>query len=381
MQASLYIHIPFCIKKCSYCDFASVAYSPAAVPGYVATVIQEMELRAIGLTGLPEAGTLYFGGGTPTLLVPELVERLISTAQRLYGLVDDAEVTLEANPGTVSLESLASYRAAGVNRLSIGVQSLDDRMLSVLGRVHSAKEARDAICIAQRAGFDNLGIDLMHSLPGQSLAHWEQSLADAVALSPAHISAYGLTIENGTRFATMIEQGDLSLPNDDDSARMYEMTMDILPAAGFEHYEIANFARPGYRSLHNQVYWHRGSYLGFGAAAHSFLDDHGFGRRFHNPPDIKGYSRKVLGNTLGGGGVEVLSRHEAMGESLFLGLRLLEGVDLIRFQEEFGDSLSEAFPGVVERHLANGLLAFCDNRLCLTRKGVLLANQLFADFV
>ncbi len=382
MKASIYIHIPFCVKKCNYCDFASVADSPAAPPDYVATVIKEMELRAKSLSEPSEAGTLYLGGGTPSLLAPELVEKIMAAARRLYGLVADAEVTLEANPGTVTLESLTCYRAAGVNRLSIGVQSLDDRMLKLLGRVHTAEEAREAVRMAQKAGFNNLGIDLMHSLPGQTLAHWEQSLTDAMSLCPGHISAYGLTIENGTRFAAMTQAGELSLPRDDDSARMYEVTIEMLRDAGFEHYEIANFARPGYRSQHNQVYWHRGSYLGFGAAAHSFLRDPGYGQRFQNPSDIGEYCRQVsLGNSPGEGGVVELSKYEAMGEALFLGFRLLDGVDLAGFRDEFGESLSEAFPGVVQRHLANGLLVEHHNRLCLTGKGVLLANQLFAEFV
>jgi oxygen-independent coproporphyrinogen-3 oxidase len=260
------------------------------------------------------------------------------------------------------------------------VQSLDDAMLAMLGRIHSADEARAAVSMARSAGFDNIGIDLMHSLPGQTLAHWEKTLADAIALGPDHVSAYGLTLEEGTSLHELHERGGFSLPDEETTALMYEAAMDLLPAAGFEQYEIANFARPGYRSGHNQVYWQRGNYLGLGAAAHSFLNSPGYGRRWHNPADIGEYCRLVSAGILPAVDDMELSRQDAMGEALFLGLRRLEGVDSEAFRSEFGVTISDAFPGAVERHLANGLLEMGGGRLWLSRRGLLLANRVFAEF-
>jgi oxygen-independent coproporphyrinogen-3 oxidase len=309
-----------------------------------------------------------------------LVKHLITTGRRLYNLADDAEITLETNPGTVTAESLAGYRSAGVNRLSIGVQSLDDRVLTLLGRIHTAKQAIEAVSLAKTAGFDNIGIDLIHSLPGQTMDHWRQTLQTAVAFCPDHISAYGLTIEEGTPFADMMDSCEISIPGNDESAAMYEEAMSILPSSGYEHYEIANFARPGKRSRHNQVYWRRGNYLGFGSGAHSFLRKPGFGQRWSNPSGVAEYC-SACPFTITTETHEHLSKQDAMGEALFLGFRLLEGVNLVGFKDEFGVSNEEAFPGVVGRHLSNGLLVYHDSRICLTGKGVLLANQLFADFV
>ncbi|GAM08538.1 oxygen-independent coproporphyrinogen-III oxidase-like protein YqeR [Geobacter sp. OR-1] len=379
VNLSLYIHIPFCVRKCLYCDFASSELPGVTHEEYVAAVVREMESRAKDLPEPAKTETMYIGGGTPSLLAPQLVEQLISAAQNHYHLAADAEITLEANPGTVTAESLAGYRSAGVNRLSIGVQSMDDAMLAILGRIHTAQQAREAVAIARQAGFDNIGIDLIHSLPGQTLDHWEQTLHDALALAPEHISVYGLTIEDGTPFAAMAESGEIALPAGDDSATMFEMAIALLPASSYEHYEIANFARPGRRSRHNQVYWRRGNYLGFGASAHSFLRAPGFGKRWSNTPDIGEFCR-AGSSPHTGEDVEHLTKQDAMGESLFLGLRMLEGIDPEDFRNEYGESIDEAFPGVLDRHTGNGLLHKIGPRIALTGRGILLANLVFADF-
>lgn len=380
MHLSVYIHVPFCRKKCLYCDFVSIEGSPVSRDHYVATVVREMELRSEMLAGPATVSTLYIGGGTPSLLDPEQIGSLLDAAGRCFDLAGDAEITLEVNPGTVTAASLAGYQTAGVNRLSIGVQSLDDAMLALLGRIHTADEARAAVSLARSAGFDNVGIDLMHSLPGQTLAHWEQTLRDAISLGPEHVSSYGLTLEEGTPLCELHERGGFSLPDEEAAAQMYESAMDLLPAAGFEQYEIANFARPGYRSRHNQVYWERGNYLGLGVAAHSFLDSPGYGRRWHNPADIGEYCRLISAGMLPAVDDMELSRQDALGETLFLGLRRLEGVSLEVFRLEFGVTIADAFPGVVERHLANGLLERGGGRLWLSRRGLLLANRVFAEF-
>ena len=381
MDLSLYIHIPFCVQKCLYCDFASTADSTVTHDEYVSAVIREMEIRSLALPEPAHAETLYIGGGTPSLLAPLLVDVLVSAARRHYSLAANAEVTLEANPGTVTGESLAGYRAAGINRLSMGVQSLDDGMLSVLGRLHTAGQAREAVAQARSAGFGNVGIDLIHGLPGQTLPGWEDTLSQAVALAPEHISAYGLSIEEGTPFHAMLRKGEIDLPDEESAVRMLEMTGEFLSAAGYEHYEIANFARPGFRSRHNQCYWKRGNYLGFGAAAHSFLRRPGYGRRWENPADMRDYCSSAESGEMPAVGEQVLTREDARAESLFLGLRLLEGVSPARIGSEFGEPLSEAFPGVLERLAADGLVVYEGSRLRLTRRGLLLANRVFAAFV
>ncbi|HZV80935.1 MAG TPA: radical SAM family heme chaperone HemW [Geobacteraceae bacterium] len=378
MKASLYLHIPFCQRKCSYCDFNSFESPGMSLGEYAGLLRAELAGTAqrFSVTRVP---TVYFGGGTPSLLPPPVVKELLQAAGLYYSLDADVEVTMEANPGTVTLDSLSGYRDAGVNRLSLGIQALEDRQLAILGRIHTADEARDALKLARRAGFANVGIDLMHSLPGQSLAQWEATLRQAVELEPEHVSAYGLSVELGTPFAALASSGKLLLPDEDAAAAMFEFTAEYLTAAGYEHYEISNFARPGCRSRHNQVYWRRENYLGFGAGAHSFARQPGFGLRWENPPGLAEYAACLQGT--GGSVEEVVSREDAMAEFFFLGLRMLDGVDLAEFAAEFGISAEEAFPGVIGRFTASGLLLKEGERISFTRRGVLLANRVLAEFV
>jgi len=381
MEISLYIHYPFCLKKCLYCDFNSAADSRITPAEYVAALVREMELRARTLPASIVAPTLYFGGGTPSLLPPEEVARVIDAAARLYGLAADAEITVEANPGTVTWEKLAGYRFAGVNRLSLGVQSFHDPLLARLGRIHSAREAREACSAARNAGFANIGIDLIHSLPGETTGMWEDDLRAAVLLAPEHISAYGLSVEEGTPFQQMAAEGNLPLPDEDAAAAMLERTASLLIGAGYDHYEISNFARPGCRSRHNQVYWHRMNYLGFGAGAHSFLAAPGRGERWCNAADAGNYVRAIGGGTIPAEETTLLTDREAQAEFLFLGLRLLEGVEEARFAAEFGLPVTEAFPGVVADLCSKGLLERERGRLRLSSRRVPLANQVFMAFL
>ncbi|AJE04731.1 radical SAM family heme chaperone HemW [Geobacter pickeringii] len=378
---SLYIHIPFCVRKCRYCSFVSVADAPLSPKEYTDLLLREMALRAGCSPTPPRAPTLYLGGGTPSLLPPEEVGRIVEAAGRLWGLESGAEVTLEANPGTVTPASLTGYRAAGVNRLSLGVQSFDDRMLVTLGRLHSGREAREAFDAARRAGFDSVGIDLIHSLPAQDIGHWREELRCAATLSPEHLSAYGLTVEEGTPFARLEAEGGLLLPDEEGAARMFEETAEILAAHGYEHYEISNYARPGRRSRHNQVYWRREGYVGFGAGAHSFLPAPRPGIRWKNPDDLARYGSLLAAGGLPDEEIARLTTRDAMGEWLFLGLRLLDGVEIARFGEEFGTALETVYGGELERLRAAALLEFTDTRLRLTRRGVLLSNQVFARFL
>jgi oxygen-independent coproporphyrinogen-3 oxidase len=378
VRASLYLHIPFCQRKCSYCDFVSFESPSLPIHEYGELLRTEMAdaARRFAVTSV---ATVYLGGGTPSLLLPPVVAGLLQAVADHFPLESDLETTMEVNPGTVTPESLAGYRQAGVNRLSIGVQSFDDRELLLLGRIHSSAEALATFHWARRAGFTNISLDLMHSLPGQTLGRWRETLGQAVDLAPEHLSAYGLSIESGTPLAAMASRGELASIDPEVAADMFELTVDSLQAAGYEQYEISNFARHGFRSRHNQVYWRRGNYLGFGAGAHSFLAESGFGLRWENPPDLTGYAAQLQGAR---DRVEQpLSAEEAMAEFFFLGLRLLEGVDLAAFAAQFGTTAEAAFPGVIERFVANGLLCRQGERLCFSRRGIMLANRVLAEFL
>ncbi|MBP1752110.1 MAG: coproporphyrinogen oxidase, anaerobic [Geobacteraceae bacterium] len=348
---------------------------------YAASLVREMRLCRKSLDVPLSAVTMFFGGGTPSLMDPVPLQKIIDEAAALFGLCSDAEITIEANPGTLTMEKLSGYRSCGANRLSLGVQSFNDSMLEKLGRVHTAGQAYEAFRSARKIGFANMGIDLINSLPGQTLPMWEDDLLAAVDLAPEHISVYGLTIEEGTPFAAMEENGTLSLPGEEESAVMYERASRVLGMSGYEHYEISNYARTGFRSRHNQVYWRRGNYLGFGAGAHSFMNQPGFGERWHNTPDLSTYMRDC-----GEGRLSWLEKHgvslrEAMAERLFLGLRMLDGVDLGAFRDEFGVSFEGAYPRQSSIMLGGGLLEICGARLKLSARGLLISNQVFMDFL
>lgn len=378
---ALYIHIPFCVRKCLYCAFTSTDDAPLGIEEYAALLLREMEVRAGVLAHPLGATTLYLGGGTPSLMEPSLVGNVIEAASRLFRLDPLAEITLEANPGTVTASSLGGYRSAGVNRLSLGGQSFDDRMLARLGRVHTAQDVREAFALARRAGFDNIGIDLIHGLPGQDLSHWRGQLRAAVELRPDHISAYGLTVEEGTPFARLQDQGALMLPGEEVAAAMFEETAEILATAGYGQYEIANFALPGCRSRHNQVYWRRGNYLGFGAGAHSFLREPHPGLRWRNPDDLGAYGKSLREGKAPEMDRTRLAEGDARAEWLFLGLRMLDGVEEERFREEFGVPLAETHGAAIEDLRAAGLLTREGGRLRLTRRGIILSNRVFAAFL
>ncbi|MBI1922102.1 MAG: radical SAM family heme chaperone HemW [Geobacter sp.] len=381
MQVSIYIHIPFCLKKCLYCDFNSFADAKVEREEYVDLLVREMKQRAGELPEPAEVPTLYFGGGTPSLLPVGEVARLIDAAARLFRLGAGAEITLEANPGTVTREKLAGYRAAGVNRLSIGVQSVQDSLLERIGRVHTSAEAVAAVEAARAAGFDNLGIDLIHTLPGETVAMWEDDLRRCVDLAPEHISAYALILEEGTPLHGEAEKGGLVLPEEDVAVAMLELTSDFLVDAGYEHYEISNFAQPGRRSRHNQVYWKRGSYLGFGAGAHSLLRRETGDVRWGNVESLPEYRRRISTGRLPDDERQILSPREAMAEYMFLGLRLLEGVDMREFSREFGATVASVWPGVADGLCRDGLLIEDGPLLRLSRRGLLLANRVFAAFL
>lgn len=381
MFSRIYIHIPFCRKKCPYCAFFSQEHSTSDLNRYTESLCTEISLVAEHMATQRELDSIYFGGGTPSLLDPQQVARLIDQADRTFGLAAHVEITLEANPGTVDYHSLAEFRQSGVNRLSLGIQSFDDRMLTTLGRIHTAHEAQTVFAAARRANFENIGIDLINSLPGQTREMWRADLEQALQLAPEHISVYGLTIEEGTRFAVRYPENSPLLPDDDLAAEMFETADDLLGSRGYEHYEIANYALPGFRSQHNSGYWHRDGYLGLGAGAHSYLRDTGYGTRFNNVADLDEYARTLKCGELPRRDKTRLSREDALAEHMFLGLRMSDGVAFKAFEREFGADLNTTFGQELELLQSQHLLSADSAAIRLTRRGMLLSNQVFQHFL
>jgi oxygen-independent coproporphyrinogen-3 oxidase len=350
---ALYLHIPFCRRKCPYCDFFSLAGHASQLAHYPDLLIRHLRLAAGLGRGEEPPASVFFGGGTPSLLPAEAVAHILAAAGAEYGLAVAAEVTLEANPGTVSPATLAGYRQAGVNRLSLGVQSLDDAGLHTLGRVHSAAEAGQAAVWARQAGFANLSLDLMFALPGQTVADLHAEIDRLLALSPEHLSCYGLSVEEQTPFYHLHRRGDLELPDEERYAELFLTLHERLTEAGYEHYEISNYARPGRECRHNLGYWQRQPYLGVGAGAHSFADQ-GWGARLAVPADLERYARLLASGKDPAEVLETFDRRGAMAETLYLGLRTAAGVDDDRFRQRFGLGVAEAFPAAIEkagRHL------------------------------
>lgn len=350
---ALYLHIPFCRRKCPYCDFYSLAGHTSQLAQYPDLLNRHLRLAADSGRWQGPLSTVFFGGGTPSLLPAAAVARVLAAARAEFGLEATAEVTLEANPGTVSPATLAGYRLAGVNRLSLGVQSLDDAGLRTLGRVHTAAEACQAVVWARQAGFSNLSLDLMFALPGQTVADLQAEIDRLLALSPDHLSCYGLSVEEQTPFYHLHRRGGLALPDEECYAELFLALHERLTRAGYDHYEISNYARPGLQCRHNLVYWRRQCYLGVGAGAHSFLDAE-WGERLAVAPDLDRYARCLDRGEDPAHSLETFDRRGAMAETLYLGLRTAAGVDDERFRQRFGLGVAEAFPEAVEkagRHL------------------------------
>jgi oxygen-independent coproporphyrinogen-3 oxidase len=340
-----------------------------------------MDLVANNTEVSQKLDSIYFGGGTPSLLDYRQIARLIEQAELTFGLADNAEITLEANPGTVDYHMLSDFRRAGVNRLSLGVQSFDNRMLETLGRIHTAQEAQAAFAAARRANFENIGIDLINSLPEQTREMWRTDLEQALQLAPEHLSVYGLTIEEDTRFAERYAENDPQLPDEDLSAEMFETADDLLVSRDYEHYEIANYALPGFRSRHNSGYWHRDGYLGLGAGAHSYLHSPDYGIRFSNVANLEEYSKSLLKGELPRTDILQLSRADAMAEHMFLGLRMSDGVAFESFESRFGQILKDVFGQELGTLQFQQLLSSDGAAVRLTRRGMLLSNQVFQHFL
>jgi len=377
-RAGIYIHIPFCRARCSYCDFATGAYDAALAERYVRAVEREIGEFASATQGEP-ADTVYFGGGTPSLLTPAQVARLLAAVRRRFRVEDDAEVTMEMNPGTVSHEVLGGFRAAGVNRASFGAQTFDDSELRRLGRTHTAEDVRRTLSTLREAGFSNVSFDLIAGLPAQTLRAWERNLSEALKLRPEHLSLYLLEVHEGTPLAAQIREGRYRAPDPDLAAEMYRLLVERTAAEGFEQYEISNFCRPGRESRHNTKYWTGAPYYGFGCSAHSF---DGRRSRWSNERDARSYAERVERD--GSAVVErvELDEREASAEALFLGLRLLRrGVDLSAHRARYRRDVRAEYAEDLRRFGEAGLLEMEGDVLRLTPDGALLSNEVFAAFV
>lgn len=370
-MASLYLHIPFCEKKCVYCDFYSIeTLSP--MKDFLEALHREIALCTAYGTGTTFT-TIFFGGGTPSLLHPQQLESILFKLASCFSISSDAEVTLETNPGTVTEEKLRAYRSLGVNRLSIGVQSFHEAELKFLTRIHNAEQARQCVQYAWRAGFDNVSLDLIYALPGQTLAQWEATLRQAIALEPNHLSAYGLIVESGTPLARMVQAGMIAPQPDDVEATFYEFTMAFMADHGFEHYEVSNYAKPGFRSQHNSTYWHHDNYLGFGPSAHSFWKETDTrARRWSNIAHLSQYCTMLRRGALPIAHQESLGEAELMAEEIFLGLRS-DGIRLCTLQRR-----PSAPHDFIARLVAEGIALIEDDVLRLTPKGYLICDEIAA---
>jgi oxygen-independent coproporphyrinogen-3 oxidase len=365
----IYLHIPFCLAKCAYCDFASQPLAdPARLPTYLQALSAELEARVSG-----PVDTVYFGGGTPSLCAPGQIAGLLRTLAGRAQMALDAEVTLEANPATADLARWSGFRAAGVNRISLGVQSTQDPFLRLLGRKHTAQQAEEQMRLAKKAGFSNLSCDLIFGLPGQTLAQFQADLQTLLSWEPAHVSLYGLTLEPGTLLAHRVQQGELPAPDEDAAADMYESAREILPASGWLQYELSNFALPGRECRHNLKYWTDQEYLGLGASAHSYIR----GVRSWNPTEPEAYVQARRQASFAPESSEKLKERRKIAEDMIIGLRLTAGIEKERLRRCHGDGWKELFISPIRDMLQAGLLAETTDRLFLTARGMLLSNVVF----
>ena len=372
-----YLHVPFCRTKCLYCDFNTYAGKERLIGEYVAALAGEIARRAGEAAGQP-LRSVYFGGGTPSLLAAAQVRRLLDTLRRTCGVAPDAEVTLEANPGTFGAAYLEALAAGGVTRLSLGVQSLDDETLRRLARTHSADRALADVRLARRVGLRSVNFDLIYGLPWQTTESWLADLQRALETEPDHVSLYALMVEEGTPLATLVAKGRWQVPDADAVADMYEAALPVLSRAGFVHYEVSNWAWPGYESRHNLVYWRNEAYLGCGAGAHSYAG----GRRWWNVKPIEGYIRRIAAGESAAAGEERLSPAEQIGETAILALRLRhEGIDFDRFQARFGVEPRARWREQLAELSALGLLEVDAQRARLSDAGLLVSNEIGARFL
>lgn len=371
-KISLYIHIPFCVRKCLYCDFPSFSGMESIFDDYVRMLCREIDETYSDYRGM-EVKSIFIGGGTPSVLPPALLGRISDKIFSRFDVDSKAEITIETNPGTLDAKKLAEMKSMYFNRLSMGLQAWQDRLLKKLGRIHTADEFETNFLQARDAGFKNINVDLMFALPAQSLDDWQETLEKVIKLRPEHISAYSLIIEEGTPFFDMFDRGELKETDEETDRKMYYLAKEMLSDKSYKQYEISNFAREGFECYHNKVYWRTEEYHGFGLGAHSYSD----GVRFHNTYDMKEYLR--------GEGLrldkEFLSLQEKQEEFMFMGLRMNEGVSEAEFLRRFGESMDSVYGDEIKELISEELLVKKDGRLSLTDRGVDISNSVFEKFI
>lgn len=372
--AGLYVHIPFCIKKCPYCDFYSIT-DLSLKETFIGALMQEMHMNCnVSL----KFDTLYIGGGTPSVFGAKQVDAIIEKAYRLFKILPDTEITIEINPGTVKLDKLKGYKSSGINRINIGVQSFQDKNLSFLGRIHSSIDAKLAIKWARKAGFDNIGLDLIYGIPGQSEKTWLLDLKKAVEFGPEHLSCYMLTYEQGTPLDKERQKGDLNPMDDSLVCNLFETTIEFLSTCGYTQYEISNFAQSSSnKSRHNWKYWSFIPYMGFGPSAHSFLES----ERCWNCRSVKRYIKDLNMGKMPVEEREVLSKEQRMIEAICVGLRKTEGIDIDIFNKKFGVSFNRIFGEIINNLKEKGYIQFAQNRCSLSIKGMLFLDSITSMFV
>ena len=368
-MTGVYVHIPYCVKKCAYCDFCSVPRD-ASIDQYPDALCREIELSRDRLPYEGPVPSVFFGGGTPTVLPAEALIRVLDTVRRTYDLLPDAEITTECNPGTASYADFVKLRAAGFNRLSLGLQSADDRLLKAVGRIHTYEQFLTAYGAARDAGFQNINVDLMHGLPGQTQADYLDTLQKVCDLGPEHISAYALILEEGTPLYTRVREGEVTLPDEDAVADMEDAGMAYLKERGYARYEVSNFAKPGRECRHNLIYWNDEPYLGFGVAAHSSARGKGDWLRWSNTESIPTYLKKLQRGRLPTAETLHIDKKEEMFEVIMLGLRKVKGIPRQAFLDRFGLSMEKAFPEAWLTVQANGWWADDHARYALTPQGM-----------
>ena len=366
----LYVHIPFCVRKCAYCDFSSWPGRKEDMQRYTDALCDEIRARARE-TGRQTCDTVFFGGGTPSILPDQLFAQIVSTLRACYDFAADTEFTVECNPGTVTESFAKTMRACGVNRVSMGMQAAQEALLRRLNRIHSMDDVKTAVATLRNAGIDNLNLDLMLGLPGQTLNDMRDTLQAALSLSPQHISCYALIVEEGTPLARAVDKGEMTLPGEDLDREMYGLCRETLQKAGFEQYEISNFALPGRICRHNAHCWQRAPYLGFGCAAHSFYDE----VRRANPAGLNAYLNGEAPET------ERISREDALFEKMMLGLRLTKGVSEKDFENEFHVSLFDVYGAKLQPALSDGRLCREDGRVYLTEHGMDVMNSVLVELM
>ena len=375
----LYIHIPFCVQKCKYCDFLSAPADDATKKRYVEALCQEITGYK-ELTKEYQLATVYFGGGTPSVLELSLIEKILSTVKASFALDGSVEITLEVNPGTASLDKLKGYKELGVNRLSIGVQSAKEEELRLLGRIHSFEDAKTTVLWAREAGFTNISLDLMSALPNQSLDDYKENVEAILALHPEHISSYSLIVEEGTAFYLQYAEGapkENELPDEETDRAMYAYTKERLVQAGYERYEISNYAKPGYESRHNSSYWIGTEYIGVGLGASSLFTN----ARYHNETNLITYMDRVEAGQDVRLEMERLVQEEQMEEFMILGLRMMRGVSRAEFQSRFGKPIETVYGSALKKLEKQGLLLPEGDTIALTEKGIDVSNQVFVEFI